>query len=187
MGDLPGLLCHPALVQWCSPAGTPHSGGTLFFPGAAGHGAFWVVPQNRGMCGRYAIGKSGEDLAKTLGVHFPAFEPAYSLAITNSAPVVRERLVAGGELQREGALLRWGVPDPAPERLDKPMQNARLSSIHYFDVWKNLYRSGMRAAVPMSVIVSSIFGPRGAIESGPRFTERCCGSRARGTVFAPVG
>ncbi|WP_284762044.1 SOS response-associated peptidase [Arthrobacter sp. efr-133-R2A-63] len=106
------------------------------------------------MCGRYAIGKSGEDLAKTLGVHFPssalAWEPTYSLAITNSAPVVRERLADGGELLREGALLRWGVPDPAPERLGKPMQNARLSSIHFFEVWKNLYRAGMRALVPMS-------------------------------------
>jgi putative SOS response-associated peptidase YedK len=106
------------------------------------------------MCGRYAIGKSGEDLAKTLGVHFPAsalaWEPTYSLAITNSAPVVRERLVDGGELQREGALLRWGVPDPAPERLGKPMQNARLSSIHFFEVWKNLYRAGMRVVAPMS-------------------------------------
>jgi len=82
-------------------------------------------------------------------VHFPAFEPAFSLAITNHAPVMRERLVEGGELERQGGLLRWGVPDPAPERKGKPMQNARLSSLHYFAVWKELFGSGQRLSAPM--------------------------------------
>jgi predicted nucleotide-binding protein len=37
-----------------------------------------------------------------------------------------------------------------------------------------VHPDGVSLKLP-SVIVSSIFGPRGAIESGPRFTERCCG------------
>lgn len=102
------------------------------------------------MCGRYAIGFEGQDLAKTLGVHFPSeWEPSYSLAITNSAPVMRERLAEGGELERQGGLLRWGVPDPAPERKGRPMQNARLSSLHYFAVWKELFGTGQRLVAPM--------------------------------------
>lgn len=104
------------------------------------------------MCGRFAL----DDHVNTLIADFVAaggdyddWVPAYSIAPTNRAPIVRERRNAGGDVLRTLDLATWGFrPGWAKPRGPAPI-NARMETLATNGMFRGAF-AGQRCLIPMS-------------------------------------
>lgn len=104
------------------------------------------------MCGRYALDSDTDQLIKEFvaaGGDYRDWRPSYSIAPTNSVPLVRERVdKESGELQRTLDVVRWDFWPTFIESKKKPNFNARIENLASSGLWKGAFTSS-RALVPM--------------------------------------
>lgn len=104
------------------------------------------------MCGRYALDDHINALIEEFvayGGDYSEWVPAYSIAPTNRAPIVRERANAEGQVIRSLDLARWGLK-PAWAKPGGPAPiNARMESLASNGMFRGAF-SGQRCLVPMS-------------------------------------
>ncbi|WP_271986566.1 SOS response-associated peptidase [Pseudoclavibacter terrae] len=97
------------------------------------------------MCGRYVVSKSSSDLLFEFdaGGEFE-WEPAYSVAPTNSAPILRQH-----EGEREFEIAKWGFRPSWAKAGGPPRINARLETVATNGLFRGAF-AGSRCIVPMS-------------------------------------
>ena len=105
------------------------------------------------MCGRFTLAIDGDGLLRsyvaTAADRAGEWEPVYSIAPRNLAPVVREYLDDEGELHRTLELTRWGLaPSWAKEKGPRPI-NARLETASTNGMFRGSFTNS-RAVVPMT-------------------------------------
>ncbi|WP_394255428.1 SOS response-associated peptidase [Pseudoclavibacter helvolus] len=96
------------------------------------------------MCGRYVAAKSSSDLLFEFdaGGDFE-WEPAYSVAPTNSAPILRQH-----EGAREFEIAKWGFRPSWAKAGGPPRINARLETVATNGLFRGAF-AGSRCIVPM--------------------------------------
>ncbi|HMM81661.1 MAG TPA: SOS response-associated peptidase [Terrimesophilobacter sp.] len=104
------------------------------------------------MCGRYALDDHINALIEEFvasGGDYSEWVPAYSIAPTNRAPIVRERSNSDGEVIRSLDLAGWGLK-PAWAKPGGPAPiNARMETLASNGMFRGAF-SGQRCLVPMS-------------------------------------
>lgn len=104
------------------------------------------------MCGRFALDEHINTLIEEFvatGGDYREWVPAYSIAPTNSAPIVRERVDGEREVIRSLNLARWGIrPGWAKAGGPAPI-NARMETLATNGMFRNAFAS-QRCLVPMS-------------------------------------
>lgn len=104
------------------------------------------------MCGRYALDSKTDELIKEFvaaGGDFRDWQPSYSIAPTNPALIVRERVdQESGELDRTLDVVRWDFWPAFIDSKKKPNFNARIENLASSGLWKGAFASS-RALVPM--------------------------------------
>jgi putative SOS response-associated peptidase YedK len=102
------------------------------------------------MCGRFAINKQTDDLVREFvasGGRAEDWAGSYSVAPTTTAPIVREVLTDGGNIERELDLARWDWPKPPNRPSGAPIINARMEKLPT-GFWVGAF-SQSRCIVPM--------------------------------------
>lgn len=104
------------------------------------------------MCGRFALDDHINTLIEEFvatGGSYDEWVPAYSIAPTNSAPIVRERVNADGGVVRSLEPASWGFrPSWAQPGGHAPI-NARLETLTTNGMFRGAF-AGQRCLVPMS-------------------------------------
>ncbi|MHA7986413.1 SOS response-associated peptidase [Rathayibacter sp. CAU 1779] len=104
------------------------------------------------MCGRFAMDDDVNDLITEFvaaGGDLNDWRPTYSLAPTDTVPIVRERVDKGtGEVRRtvDGAV--WDFRPAFMRESKRPNFNARIETVTSNGLWKGAFASS-RAIVPM--------------------------------------
>lgn len=96
------------------------------------------------MCGRFTLTTSTEQLCNVAGVEeLPLFEARYNIAPTQPILAVRETLSDRNEIERQGALLRWGlVPSWAKDlSIGNRLLNARSETVHEKPAFRRAFAS----------------------------------------------
>ncbi|WP_448812132.1 SOS response-associated peptidase [Agromyces bauzanensis] len=102
------------------------------------------------MCGRYAMNKETDELIKAFvaeGGRADDWRPAYSIAPTTAAPIIREVRDEQGTIGREVTLARWDWPKPPNRPAGAPIINARMEKLPTA-FWVGAF-SNARCIVPM--------------------------------------
>lgn len=105
------------------------------------------------MCGRFAMDQKTNDLITAFvldGNDYRDWRPAYSIAPTEVAPIVRERLHESGELVRtvEPAVWDfWPIWQDAAKKARNQF-NSRIEALTSSGLWRHAFAS-QRAVVPM--------------------------------------
>jgi putative SOS response-associated peptidase YedK len=103
-------------------------------------------------CGRFALNETVDELIKeyvAAGGDYRDWRPSYSLAPTNTIPIVRERLdEKTGELRRSVDAAVWNFRPSFMRDSKRPTFNARIETISTNGLWKGAFASS-RALVPM--------------------------------------
>lgn len=100
------------------------------------------------MCGRFALNAETDELIREFvaqGGRAEDWRPAYSIAPTQVAPIVRDR-VEDGTIDREVALARWDWVKPRNMPQGRPLFNARIEKLS--GSWAAPFSSS-RCIVPM--------------------------------------
>ena len=113
------------------------------------------------MCGRFAMNKETDDLILEFiarGGRAEDWRPSYSVAPTDEAPIIRERVpkpenvdddASTGEVQREIEIAAWGLK-PAWSKAGGPAPiNARLESVATNGMFRSAF-AAHRCLVPMT-------------------------------------
>lgn len=104
------------------------------------------------MCGRYSLPAATQELAAQFDVdddQFPSWLPRYSVAPTNTVPIVREHQDAGtAEIKREISAAVWNFRPPFAGEPKRPQINARIENLTKLGFWKGAFAS-TRCIVPM--------------------------------------
>jgi putative SOS response-associated peptidase YedK len=104
------------------------------------------------MCGRFALDKNSDDLIQAFdadGNDFEDWEPKYSIAPTDVAPIIRERKHSdSGEVTRTVDAAVWDFHPAFMRDSKRPQFNARIETVASSGLWKNAF-SGSRCIVPM--------------------------------------
>ncbi|SEB56476.1 Putative SOS response-associated peptidase YedK [Paramicrobacterium humi] len=103
------------------------------------------------MCGRFAMNKETDELITEFvasGGDFRDWRPAYSIAPTDPAPIVREWRDEAGDLHRNLDVANWGFrPSWAKQGGPSPI-NARLEGVASNGMFRSAF-TGQRCLVPM--------------------------------------
>lgn len=104
------------------------------------------------MCGRFALDEHVNTLIADFvaaGGNYDEWVPSFSIAPTNSAPVVRERVGDVGNIMRTLEQARWGLrPSWAKPGGPAPI-NARMETLATNGMFRGAF-AGQRCLVPMS-------------------------------------
>jgi len=102
------------------------------------------------MCGRFAMDQETNDLIEEFvaqGNDFREWRPQYSIAPTDTVPIVRER-AKDGEIVRTIEPAAWDFHPPFIKDAKRPQFNARLETVATLGLWKSAFASS-RCIVPM--------------------------------------
>src|SRR6218665_2757483 len=92
------------------------------------------------MCGRFALDAHTDELIQeyaAAGGDFRDWRPPYSIAPTNPAPIVRERVDAdSGELPPTLDVTRWDFRPSFVDEKGKPNFNARIERLTTGGLWR---------------------------------------------------
>lgn len=103
------------------------------------------------MCGRFANDAETNDLIEEFvagGGDWRDWRPQFSIAPTETVPIVRERAAASGELVRMLEPAAWDFHPPFLTAKSRPQFNARIETIATNGLWKSAFAGG-RCIVPM--------------------------------------
>lgn len=104
------------------------------------------------MCGRFALDKKSDDLIQAFvadGNDFEDWVPSYSLAPTDTIPIVRERKHSdSGEVSRSVDAAVWDFHPVFMRDSKRPQFNARIETVATNGLWKGAFASS-RCIVPM--------------------------------------
>lgn len=104
------------------------------------------------MCGRFALDDHVNELIEEFvatGGDYDDWVPAFSIAPTNRAPIVRERASSDGAVQRSIDLATWGLR-PAWAKPGGPAPiNARMETLATNGMFRTAF-AGQRCLVPMT-------------------------------------
>ena len=104
------------------------------------------------MCGRFALDQTTDDLLQAFVAEentYADWEPRYSIAPTDLAPIIRERKHSdSGEVTRTVDAAIWDFHPAFMRDSKRPQFNARIETVATNGLWKNAF-SGSRCIVPM--------------------------------------
>ena len=104
------------------------------------------------MCGRFALDKKTDDLISAFaadGNDFEDWVPKYSIAPSDSTPIVRERKHGdSGAVTRTIDAAVWDFHPAFMRDSKRPQFNARIETVATNGLWKGAF-SGSRCIVPM--------------------------------------
>ena len=103
------------------------------------------------MCGRFVVSQQVDDLTAVFDAEndFADWRPSYSLAPTDTVPIVRERAKSDtGEFVRRLEPARWDFHPAFMKDSKRPQFNSRIESVATNGLWKGAFASG-RCIVPM--------------------------------------
>ena len=104
------------------------------------------------MCGRFALDKKTDDLIQDFvadGNDFEDWIPRYSIAPTDTVPIVRERRHSdSGEVTRSVDAAVWDFHPAFMRDSKRPQFNARIETVAVNGLWKGAFASS-RCIVPM--------------------------------------
>jgi putative SOS response-associated peptidase YedK len=104
------------------------------------------------MCGRFALDKKSDDLIQAFvadGNDFEDWVPSYSLAPTDTIPIIRERKHSdSGEVSRTVDAAVWDFHPVFMRDSKRPQFNARIETVATNGLWKGAFASS-RCIVPM--------------------------------------
>jgi putative SOS response-associated peptidase YedK len=105
------------------------------------------------MCGRFALDKSTDELISIFvaeGGDAREWSPSYSIAPTDSTPIIRERRHKdSGEVTRSLDEAVWDFHPAFMKESKRPNFNARIETLSTSGLWKNAF-FGSRCIVPMT-------------------------------------
>ena len=104
------------------------------------------------MCGRYSMNQETDDLISQFvadGGRVQDWRPSYSVAPSETVPIVRERVDDQGLIERELEPAAWGLKPIWWEKGRPAPINARLESVASKSYFRNAFAS-QRALVPMT-------------------------------------
>ncbi|MBX3193784.1 MAG: SOS response-associated peptidase [Microbacteriaceae bacterium] len=104
------------------------------------------------MCGRFAMDSETNELIEQFvldGNDFRDWVPSYSIAPTDTIPVIRERRSSStGEVRRAVEPAVWDFHPSFIRQHNRPQFNARLETVATNGMWKGAFAAG-RCIVPM--------------------------------------
>jgi putative SOS response-associated peptidase YedK len=104
------------------------------------------------MCGRFALDEKTNDLIEAFvldGNDYQDWVPSYSVAPTDTIPVIRERRSSStGEISRRVVPAVWDFHPAFVKESKRPQFNARIETIATSGMWKGAFASS-RCIVPM--------------------------------------
>jgi putative SOS response-associated peptidase YedK len=104
------------------------------------------------MCGRFAMDEKTNDLIEAFvldGNDYRNWVPSYSVAPTDTIPVIRERRSSStGEISRRVVPAVWDFHPAFVKESKRPQFNARIETIATSGMWKGAFASS-RCIVPM--------------------------------------
>ncbi|BDZ54730.1 SOS response-associated peptidase [Agromyces marinus] len=103
------------------------------------------------MCGRFVVSQQADDLTAVFEAEngFVDWQPSYSLAPTDTVPIVRERARPDtGEFVRLLEPARWDFHPAFMKDSKRPQFNSRIETVATNGLWKGAFASG-RCIVPM--------------------------------------
>lgn len=103
------------------------------------------------MCGRFVVSQQADDLTAVFDAEndFADWRPSYSLAPTDTVPIVRERARSDtGEFVRRLEPARWNFHPAFMKESKRPQFNSRIETVATNGLWKGAFASG-RCIVPM--------------------------------------
>ena len=104
------------------------------------------------MCGRFALNAKTDELIKEFvaaGGDFQEWTGSYSIAPTNTVPIVRERAdEKTGEFRRSVDAAVWNFHPAFMKDAKRPQFNARIETVSTNGLWKGAFASS-RALFPM--------------------------------------
>jgi len=103
------------------------------------------------MCGRFVVSQQADDLTAVFDAEndFADWRPSYSLAPTDTVPIVRERARTDtGEFVRRLEPARWDFHPAFMKDSKRPQFNSRIETVATNGLWKGAFASG-RCVVPM--------------------------------------
>ncbi len=98
------------------------------------------------MCGRFDLSEKVTDLSAIFRAEpdFPGWTPRYSIAPTNTIPIVRER-----DGLRKVIPARWDFHPGWMKDSKRPQFNSRIETVNSNGLWKSAFRTS-RCIVPMN-------------------------------------
>jgi putative SOS response-associated peptidase YedK len=104
------------------------------------------------MCGRFALDEKTNDLIEAFvldGNDYRDWVPSYSIAPTDTIPVIRERRSSStGEISRRVEPAVWDFHPAFVKESKRPQFNARIETLTTSGMWKGAFASS-RCIVPM--------------------------------------
>ena len=103
------------------------------------------------MCGRFVVSQKATDLTQVFDAEddFPEWEPRFSLAPTDTVPIIRERAAADtGAFVRRLEPAVWNFRPSFMRESKRPQFNTRIETVATNGLWKGAFASG-RCIVPM--------------------------------------
>jgi putative SOS response-associated peptidase YedK len=103
------------------------------------------------MCGRFAMDSETNDLIEEFvldGNDFRDWSISYSIAPTDTVPIIRERADKSGEVRRTAEAAVWDFRPPFLTKPGRPQFNARIETVATNGLWKGAFASS-RCLVPM--------------------------------------
>jgi putative SOS response-associated peptidase YedK len=104
------------------------------------------------MCGRFALDQKTDDLIRAFvaaGNDFEDWVPTYSIAPTDTMPIIRERRRSdSGEVTRTIDAAVWDFHPSFMRESRRPQINARIETVATNGLWKGAF-TGSRCIVPM--------------------------------------
>ncbi|MFK4729449.1 SOS response-associated peptidase [Agromyces mediolanus] len=103
------------------------------------------------MCGRFVVSQKADDLTEVFEAEddFPEWEPSYSLAPTDTIPIIRERADRGsGAFVRRLEPAVWNFRPSFMTESKRPQFNSRIETVATNGLWKGAFAQG-RCIVPM--------------------------------------
>jgi len=103
------------------------------------------------MCGRFVVSQKATDLTEVFDAEddFPEWEPRFSLAPTDTVPIIRERASSDtGAFVRRLEPAVWNFRPSFMRESKRPQFNTRIETVATNGLWKGAFASG-RCIVPM--------------------------------------
>lgn len=104
------------------------------------------------MCGRFALDEKTSDLIEAFvldGNDYRDWVPSFSIAPTDTIPVIRERQSSStGEISRRAEPAVWDFRPAFVKESRRPQFNARIETVTTSGMWKGAFASS-RCIVPM--------------------------------------
>ncbi|UOQ90958.1 SOS response-associated peptidase [Agromyces endophyticus] len=118
--------------------------------------AGWVmypgdIDQEASMCGRFVVSQKVDDLTAVFDAEndFDDWQPSFSLAPTDTVPIVRERADREtGEFVRRLEPAVWNFHPSFMKDAKRPQFNTRIETVATNGLWKGAFAQG-RCIVPM--------------------------------------